>query len=633
MQWWGRRHALAEPEPDRTDRHPCGWDRVRPLAAGMGIRADCRAVRLPAERHPPGDLATGRRRPASGATGPGACGADQCRRRLASGAEHRVDCRGAQLRPARRGECRGPCRWPRRNLRHHGLAQPAPPRDRPGGDRLLGRPHLPVRRPGPGDPVPDLRHLQSAGERWVWRGLHRADFLGRAGPRRAPGGLYLPADPGRARAGERHGSRARRAGPRVALATGRAALHHPADRADAVGDLGQLGATDDRLPAPRRVFLRLPGTGLHALALTRDRARHSNAGPQRGPCHRIGRRHGRSAHPARVGRILAAGLARPPHPRSSPRASVKLAAAVAGVVILVGLGALLAYGLLQPLMWSTTIWVFGVGHGTHAVFLPPFHAFSTIDVFDADNNVHGTHFYLLGSDDGGRDLVALTARGALPSLTLVGLVVIARVLIGALAGLAMGLGYGPVRRLSRGMSRWVIGFPYLALAIIVIHALSPRNRLLAFVIGMAVVGWRDVAEVVAERIEYVRSQPFAMSARALGTHGVTFFRIHVLPHLRPALAVELPFQASAVLVLLAELGYLKVFIGGVISLSEGERGSETVQLLTQPEIGQLLSDSYRYIIHNQFLPVLVPALAIVLAALAFELIGTGLRSQIDRSVR
>ena len=312
---------------------------------------------------------------------------------------------------------------------------------------------------------------------------------------------------------------------------------------------------------------------------------------------------------------------------------MRLAAAGAGGAILAVLGALLAYGLLQPLIWSTTVWVFGVGHGTHNVYLPPFHAFSAIDVFDADNNVHGTHFYLLGSDDGGRDLVALTARGALPSLTLVGLVVIARVLIGALAGLAMGLGYGPVRRLSRGMSRWVIGFPYLALAIIVIHAVSPRNRLLAFVIGMAVVGWRDVAEVVAERIEYVRSQPFAMSARALGTHGLTFFRIHVLPHLRPALAVELPFQASAVLVLLAELGYLKVFIGGVISLSEGERGSETVQLLTQPEIGQLLSDSYRYIIHNEFLPVLVPALAIVLAALAFELIGTGLRSQIDRRVR
>ena len=312
---------------------------------------------------------------------------------------------------------------------------------------------------------------------------------------------------------------------------------------------------------------------------------------------------------------------------------MRLAAAVAGVAILLALGTLLAYGLLQPLMWSTTVWVFGVDHSTQVIYLPPFHPFSTIDVFDADNNVHGTHFYLLGSDDGGRDLLALTARGALPSLTLVGLVVIARFLIGALAGLAMGLGNGPVRRVSRGMSRWVIGFPYLALAIIVIHAFSPRNRLLAFVIGMAVVGWRDVAEVVAERIEYVRSQPFAMSARALGTRGLTFFRIHVVPHLRPALAVELPFQASAVLVLLAELGYLKVFIGGVITLTEGERGDQPLQLLTQPELGQLLSDSYRYIIHNQFLPVLVPALTIALAALAFELIGTGLRSRTDRSVR
>jgi ABC-type dipeptide/oligopeptide/nickel transport system permease subunit len=310
---------------------------------------------------------------------------------------------------------------------------------------------------------------------------------------------------------------------------------------------------------------------------------------------------------------------------------MRRAAVVCGIAIVLALGMLLAYGLLQPVKWSTTVWVFAVGHGTHDVHLPPFPAFSTMDVFDADNNVRGTHFYLLGSDDGGRDMVALTARGALPSLTLVGLVVIARFAIGGLAGIAMGLGHGPVRWLSRGMSRWVIGFPYLALAIIVIHALTPRSRLLAFVIGMAVVGWRDVAEVVAERIEHVRSQPFALSARALGTTGLTFVRLHVVPHLRPALAVELPFQASAVLVLLAELGYLKVFLGGVIFLSEGERGDQAVQLVTQPELGQLLSNTYRYILLYQFEPVLVPALTIALAALAFELIGMGLRSRADRS--
>ncbi|HYM50692.1 MAG TPA: hypothetical protein VET65_08985 [Candidatus Limnocylindrales bacterium] len=312
---------------------------------------------------------------------------------------------------------------------------------------------------------------------------------------------------------------------------------------------------------------------------------------------------------------------------------MRLAATIAGVAILLSLGALLVYGLLEPITWSTTTWTFAVGHGTHAVHLPPFPAFSTMDVFDADNNGHGTHFYLLGSDDGGRDLLALTARGTLPSLTLVGLVVIARFGLGAIAGLAMGLGSGPVRRISGGMGRWVIGFPYLALAIIVIHALTPRTRLLAFVIGMAMVGWRDIAEVVAERIEFVRSQPFSMSARALGTSGLRFFRLHVIPHLRPALAVEVPFQASAVLVLLAELGYLKVFLGGAITLSGGEPGDEPILLLTRPELGQLLSNSYSYIIHNEFEPVLVPALTIALGALAFELIGTGLRSRLDRAVR
>src|ERR1700686_4957071 len=98
MGWWDRWHALAEPEPYRTDRQPCGGDRVRALAAALDIRAARRTLRLPAQRPPPGDLATGCRGPASGAAGPGACRPDQRGRRLASGAERRVDCRRAQLR-------------------------------------------------------------------------------------------------------------------------------------------------------------------------------------------------------------------------------------------------------------------------------------------------------------------------------------------------------------------------------------------------------------------------------------------------------------------------------------------------------------------------------------------------------
>jgi ABC-type dipeptide/oligopeptide/nickel transport system permease subunit len=209
---------------------------------------------------------------------------------------------------------------------------------------------------------------------------------------------------------------------------------------------------------------------------------------------------------------------------------------------------------------------------------------------------------------------------------------VGRLLVGILAGIAMGLGSTTVRTISRGMGRWVAGFPYLALAIIVVQALSPESRFGAFVVAMALVGWRDVAEVTAEHVEAVMVQPYATAAKALGSEGLTFFRRHVLPHLKPALAIEAPFQASAVLVLLAELGYLGVFLGkATLLFATGARGQGSIvtATLAQPELGQLLSDARSYILQEQWVPVLVPALIIGLLALAFELIGYALRGRTD----
>ena len=149
---------------------------------------------------------------------------------------------------------------------------------------------------------------------------------------------------------------------------------------------------------------------------------------------------------------------------------------------------------------------------------------------------------------------------------------------------------------------------------------------------MAAVGWRDVAELTAEQVEHVRSQSYAEAARALGTDGVRFFRRHVMPHLRPVLVTEAAFQASSVLVLLAELGYLQVYVGAHITAlyaqSGGGRGPLTVAYrLAPPEIGGMLADARNYILLEQWVPVLVPAVAVALLALAFELYGWALRTR------
>jgi ABC-type dipeptide/oligopeptide/nickel transport system permease subunit len=308
--------------------------------------------------------------------------------------------------------------------------------------------------------------------------------------------------------------------------------------------------------------------------------------------------------------------------------------ALVGGLLLVALTILTAIGLAEPSKWWGQNYAFGSPPGTDLTLQPPFQPLTTMEVFNSDVQSVGTHFYLLGSDAAGRDLLALVAHAAIPSMLLVTAVVAIRLLIGVLAGFAMAHGFTPIRVISRGMGRWISGFPYLMLAIILIQATTPSGRWTAFVIGMALIGWRDVAETVAGQIEYVRTQTFAVGAKALGTGPLMFFRLHVLPYLRAPLAVEVPFQASAVLVLLAELGYLGVFIGGATVLSENSRGggvSAGFTVVNVPELGQLLAPARLYVDRHEFAPVLVPALAIAVAAFAFELIGAAIRSRRDRT--
>jgi ABC-type dipeptide/oligopeptide/nickel transport system permease subunit len=315
---------------------------------------------------------------------------------------------------------------------------------------------------------------------------------------------------------------------------------------------------------------------------------------------------------------------------------------VAGATLIFpGLGVVLVAGNTQPVKWSQTIWIEGRDPRNGAFVRPPFPVMTYAEVFDERGVSGGTHLFVLGSDAAGRDMLGLLGRGMIPSLLLVALVVLARIVVGIIAGLFMASGVQIVSAISRGMGRWVAGFPYLALAIVVVQALSPtptQRTLAAFVLGMALVGWRDVAEITARVTEGVRVSAYSEAAKALGSTGFTYFRRHLVPHLRPALAAELPFQASAVLVLLGELGFLGVYLGGtgirLIYDTAGGRGPNVAGhvLPPHPDLAELLSDARDYILQQQWGPVLIPALTIALLALAFEVIGIALRLRATRKL-
>ena len=91
------------------------------------------------------------------------------------------------------------------------------------------------------------------------------------------------------------------------------------------------------------------------------------------------------------------------------------------------------------------------------------------------------------------------------------------------------------------------------------------------------------------------------------------------------------FELAAVMLLIAELGFLGIFIGGGQTIDVPDPNSGAFLMITtsgQAELGQLLADFWAKIIKTPWLPFIVGTV-VFLQIFAFNMLGEGLRRQMD----
>ena len=164
----------------------------------------------------------------------------------------------------------------------------------------------------------------------------------------------------------------------------------------------------------------------------------------------------------------------------------------------------------------------------------------------------GTH--LLGTDDHGRDVVAVLIYGFRISV-LFGL---ALTLLSSIVGIATGAvqGYfgGLVDLLfQRGIEIWS-GFPVLYLLIILSSIIEPNFGWLLML--MLLFSWMSLVGVV--RAEFLRGRKFdyVVAARALGASEISVMFKHLLPNAMISTLTFLPFILSGSVVTLTSLDFL-----------------------------------------------------------------------------
>jgi len=248
--------------------------------------------------------------------------------------------------------------------------------------------------------------------------------------------------------------------------------------------------------------------------------------------------------------------------------------------------------------------------------------------YQARNIAPGARF-LLGTDALGRSVLHKVLLGAHVSMT-VGffanaIAVPLGMLLGALAG------WWHDSWFDRAVLRLVELFaalPDLVLAVILVYAVGMRQGQGAFVAALALAGWGEAAQILRSHVLGIRRQEYIQSARAVGLSPLGILSRHVLPNLTGTVLTLASLEIGRTLLLLGELGFIQVFVGGGI-LMPGDVGQQAVLAADIPEWGALLGMTWRSFRTYPWLPG-APAAAFFLAVTGFTLFGYGLKQFLER---
>ncbi len=215
----------------------------------------------------------------------------------------------------------------------------------------------------------------------------------------------------------------------------------------------------------------------------------------------------------------------------------------------------------------------------------------------------------LGTDPNGRDILVRLAYGGRVSMTVALVALVFALLFGLTLGATAGFYGGFIDSAIMRFVDVIISIPGIALLLLISVWWQPGPVGLAIII--ALLGWTGLARLIRGEVLSLRSRDYVDAARVSGASNRAIITRHIFPNVISLVIVWSSLALPGLIITEATLSYLGF----------GVR-------IPTPSWGNMLQEAYTFIALS-WTYAFLPGLFIFLAALAFNLLGIGLRDALD----